>query len=153
MAQGKLSNRQKMINLMYLIFIAMLAMNIDQEVLRSFASINETLTDVSVQTKASNENLYNAVEKQNDAASVAKAKEVKQKVDSFVAYVEGIKNVIAIKAKSNDEALNYNVLESSDKLNKFFNLDLTILFLFNHSSSKICINLIPNFKQSSVFNL
>ena len=120
MAQGKLSNRQKMINLMYLIFIAMLAMNIDQEVLRSFASINETLTDVSVQTKASNENLYNAVEKQNDAASVAKAKEVKQKVDSFVAYVEGIKNVIAIKAKSNDEALNYNVLESSDKLNKLF---------------------------------
>ena len=33
MAGGKLSPRQKMINLMYLIFIAMLAMQMDKKVL------------------------------------------------------------------------------------------------------------------------
>ena len=33
MAGGKLSARQKMINLMYLVFIAMLAMNMSKEVL------------------------------------------------------------------------------------------------------------------------
>ena len=32
MSQGKLSPRQKMINLMYLIFIAMLALNMSKEV-------------------------------------------------------------------------------------------------------------------------
>ena len=35
MAGGKLSARQKMINLMYLIFIAMIALNMSKEVLIS----------------------------------------------------------------------------------------------------------------------
>ena len=45
MAKGKLSPRQKMINLMYLVFIAMLAMQIDQEIIRSFQDTNQSLTD------------------------------------------------------------------------------------------------------------
>ena len=40
MAGGKLSPRQKMINLMYLIFIAMLALNMSKEVLAAFG-LNE----------------------------------------------------------------------------------------------------------------
>ena len=44
MAQGKLSPRQRMINLMYLIFIAMLALNISVEVLSAFGVMNEKLT-------------------------------------------------------------------------------------------------------------
>jgi hypothetical protein len=40
MAGGKLSARQKMINLMYLVFIAMLAMNMSKEVLSAFGFMN-----------------------------------------------------------------------------------------------------------------
>ena len=36
MAGGKISARQKMINLMYLVFIAMMAMNMSKEVLTAF---------------------------------------------------------------------------------------------------------------------
>ena len=36
MAAGKLSPRQKMINFMYLVFIAMLAMKMSKEVLSAF---------------------------------------------------------------------------------------------------------------------
>ena len=36
MAGGKVSARQKMINLMYLVFIAMMAMNMSKEVLTAF---------------------------------------------------------------------------------------------------------------------
>ncbi len=43
MAGGKLSARQKMINLMYLVFIAMLALNMSKEVLSAFGSINSKL--------------------------------------------------------------------------------------------------------------
>ena len=43
MAGGKLSARQKMINLMYLVFIAMLALNMSKEVLSAFGSINTKL--------------------------------------------------------------------------------------------------------------
>jgi len=45
MASGKLSPRQKMINLMYLIFIAMLAMQMSKEVLSAFGYMNEKLTE------------------------------------------------------------------------------------------------------------
>jgi len=44
MAGGKLSPRQKMINLMYLVFIAMLALNMSKEVLTGFGIVNETVS-------------------------------------------------------------------------------------------------------------
>ena len=40
---GKLDSRQKMINMMYLVFIAMLALNISKEVLATIGVINEDL--------------------------------------------------------------------------------------------------------------
>ncbi len=45
MASGKLSARQKMINLMYLVFIAMLALNMSKEVLSAFGLMNERIED------------------------------------------------------------------------------------------------------------
>ena len=45
MAGAKLSPRQKMINLMYLIFIAMLALNMSKEVLGAFGLMNEKLVE------------------------------------------------------------------------------------------------------------
>jgi len=45
MAGNNLSPRQKMINLMYLIFIAMLALNMSKEVLSAFGLMNEKLTE------------------------------------------------------------------------------------------------------------
>ncbi|NLP58001.1 gliding motility protein GldM [Lutibacter sp. B1] len=61
MASGKLSPRQKMINLMYLIFIAMIAMQMSKEVLSAFGYMNEKLTDnnltATVKNTATLENL------------------------------------------------------------------------------------------------
>ncbi len=54
MAGGKLSARQKMINLMYLVFIAMLALNMSKEVLSAFGSINEKLVKANTGFEAKN---------------------------------------------------------------------------------------------------
>lgn len=43
MAGGKLTPRQKMINLMYLVFISMMALNLSPEVLSAFGAMNEKL--------------------------------------------------------------------------------------------------------------
>lgn len=51
MAGGKQSARQKMINLMYLVFIAMLALNMGKKVLSSFGYLNEKI-ESSNQTSA-----------------------------------------------------------------------------------------------------
>lgn len=47
MAGGKQTPRQKMINLMYLVFIAMMALNMSKEVLVAFGLINEDLTEAT----------------------------------------------------------------------------------------------------------
>ena len=64
MAGGKLSARQKMINLMYLIFISMLAMNMGKKVLSSFGRMNETfITSNQDATKANGSTLTNLATK------------------------------------------------------------------------------------------
>ena len=59
---GRLTGRQKMINLMYLVFIAMMALNVDREVLRSFESINTTLESTSKLTLDNNNTFYNQID-------------------------------------------------------------------------------------------
>lgn len=47
MAGGKQTPRQKMVNLMYLVFIAMMALNMSKEVLTAFGLINESLVEAN----------------------------------------------------------------------------------------------------------
>ncbi|MGB0892139.1 MAG: gliding motility protein GldM [Flavobacteriaceae bacterium] len=58
MAGGKMSGRQKMINLMYLVFIAMLAMNMSKEVLSAFGFMNEKLSENNISTTEKNKEAY-----------------------------------------------------------------------------------------------
>ena len=50
MAAGKQDSRQKMINMMYLVFIAMLALNISKEVLGTLGILNEEIEN-SIKSK------------------------------------------------------------------------------------------------------
>jgi len=61
MAGGKQTPRQKMINLMYLVFIAMLALNMSKEVLSAFGLMNEQFESSNKEASISNEGLYNAL--------------------------------------------------------------------------------------------
>ena len=54
MAGGKENARQKMINLMYLVFIAMLALNMSKEVLMTFGEIDREVTKSTKSLKESN---------------------------------------------------------------------------------------------------
>jgi hypothetical protein len=48
MGGAKESPRQKMINLMYLVFISMLALNMSKEVLSAFGMISEQVTENNI---------------------------------------------------------------------------------------------------------
>jgi len=61
MAGGKLTPRQKMINLMYLVFIAMMALNMSKEVLTAFGLMNEKFEASNQTAQLVNENLLNAM--------------------------------------------------------------------------------------------
>lgn len=58
MAQGKQTPRQKMINLMYLVFIAMMALNIDAEIIRSYYDSTKALNETRTLTERKNERIF-----------------------------------------------------------------------------------------------
>jgi gliding motility-associated protein GldM len=62
MAGGKLTPRQKMINLMYLVFIAMLALNMSKEVLSAFGLMNEKFESANTASKGNNEKLLGLID-------------------------------------------------------------------------------------------
>ncbi|MBU3821242.1 gliding motility protein GldM [Flavobacteriaceae bacterium XHP0103] len=123
MAAGNLSPRQKMINLMYLIFIAMLALNMSKEVLSAFGLMNQKMT-------ATNE----ATEQRNNAfiASLdVKASEQPEKYQKLKGDAASI-NVLAEDLDSHieelksrmvatvDDPTDYEVMDKGDYLDQHF---------------------------------
>ncbi|MCG2430748.1 gliding motility protein GldM [Aequorivita xiaoshiensis] len=129
MAGGKLSPRQRMINMMYLIFIAMMALNMSKEVLSAFGLLNERLTESNTAAEARNnafmENLASkAVEQPEQYGEVkAKAEQISQISDEFDAYIEGLKSEMMSTIKPEDVE-SYEMQDRSDFLDqKLFNGD------------------------------
>jgi len=97
MAGGKLSARQKMINLMYLVFIAMMAMNMSKEVLSAFGLMEAKFADSNTATTDRNVALLADLETKGEekpeefALPAQKAKQVSLISDKFFKYVETLK--------------------------------------------------------------
>ncbi|HAT80773.1 MAG TPA: gliding motility protein GldM, partial [Flavobacterium sp.] len=122
MAAGKLSPRQKMINLMYLVFIAMLALNIDKEVISAFGSINEKFENANSAAELSNSQLINSLDvKASEAGGEFKiASETAHKVASisknFYDYIGLLKGDILKDTKVDEESgkLPYESMDRGD---------------------------------------
>ena len=54
----RVSPRQKMINLMYVLLMAMLALNVSSDVLNGFTLVDESLSKSSINSGRQNETLY-----------------------------------------------------------------------------------------------
>ncbi len=141
MAGEKTNTRQKMINMMYLVFIAMLALNIDKEVLATIGVINEDLetsiqqlSDDNVIKYATIDNLQTQPEYQVVYPFVQDLKEIS---NNYVNYIKDLKNSILesdkegtsyvrdIKNKSNSDKPNqvmvdYQVMDKSGPLDELF---------------------------------
>lgn len=131
MAKGKLPPRQKMINLMYLVFIAMLAMQIDQEIIRSYQDTNQSLTDSRGLAEGKNkifkitlnEKAKNSPE--TFGAAQAQYTGMEAKADDLVAYIEDIKTQLKTEAgfdaSKEDVEDNFSALNNTEAgTNKFF---------------------------------
>ncbi len=97
MADSSLSPRQKMISLMYLVLIAMLALNMSKEVLSAFGLMEEKFTDANIVAKEANDKTLAALkqkaeEKPEDfKAAAGKAEQITQLSTKFYTYIEGLK--------------------------------------------------------------
>ncbi len=123
MAQGNLSPRQRMINLMYLIFIAMLALNIDKAVISSFGTTDEKYETANGKLDENNDLAYKnlAVKaSENNArygASNAKAIAIKNLSKDLNDYLDSLKNVL--KSTVADPS-DYEMMDKPDYLDEAF---------------------------------
>ncbi len=114
------STRQKMINLMYLVFIAMLALNVSTEVLNGFDLINDNLLKDIENASARNKQIYEEINTSynNNPEKTEKsyfgALEVKEQTDSLFNYIQSLK--IEIAKKSDGKDADINNLKSKDNL-------------------------------------
>jgi gliding motility-associated protein GldM len=105
MAGGKLSPRQQMINMMYLVLTALLALNVSKEILDSFITVNTGLenTKLSLNDKMTAQYAsFEAFAKENEAkygAAWNEAKKIKAAGAELISYVDSIKANVIIKAE------------------------------------------------------
>lgn len=111
MAGGKQTPRQKMINLMYLVFIAMLAMQIDQDIIRSYKDTNQSLTDTRIIVEKKNDDIFEKTLVAKAATSpesyqplLDQYKTLKAKTNDLVSYIDGLKNTMGTAAEYKPEA-------------------------------------------------
>ena len=97
MAGGKLTPRQKMINMMYLVLTALLALNVSKEIINAFVTVNESLEVSKTNIDNKNNNTYQQFQQlmQNDSMKYvdvnAKAQDVKKASDAMVKYIQELK--------------------------------------------------------------
>lgn len=102
MASGKITTRQKMINMMYLVLTAMLALNVSSEILKAFYKFEVSMESAGKNLDQANLKLLAAmdkeVEKQGDKAKpfAEKAHKAKAMADSFVLYIDELKGILLL---------------------------------------------------------
>lgn len=138
MAQGKQTPRQKMINLMYLVFIAMMALNIDAEIIRSYYDSTKALNETRTLTERKNEKIF---EKTLEAKAQqvpdtyaqpwADYKVLKSKVDALVLSAQGIKDVLKKESEFHDKDPNTGKeLDVSENFAALNNNEATMAYFF-----------------------
>ncbi|MFL2665809.1 MAG: hypothetical protein ACJ0NM_00260 [Flavobacteriaceae bacterium] len=97
---GKLDTRQKMINMMYLVFIAMLALNIGKEVLATLGVLNNDLESSITELEASSTSIYNNIESNSNSPdykiAASNVLEIKKDSDDYFDFIQKIKDSLIL---------------------------------------------------------
>ncbi|MCH1453620.1 MAG: gliding motility protein GldM [Flavobacteriaceae bacterium] len=127
MAGAKETPRQKLISLMYLVFITMLALNVSKEVLDGFGQMYEKISDANTRVDESNDNIFenikvNAEEKGGKwIGHLRTAKEIKEESDAFYDRITEIMTQITEKQREKDPELKeYAQMDKGEALDVIF---------------------------------
>ncbi|MCJ0741307.1 type IX secretion system motor protein PorM/GldM [Pedobacter montanisoli] len=101
MAGGKETARQKMIGIMYLVLLAMLALNVSDLVLKAFKNINDSLNtskenvNTSIQQLLRNYGDTKAKESSDNQVKFERAKKAQTIAGNLIKYIDGLQAEIA----------------------------------------------------------
>lgn len=123
MASGNISPRQKMINLMYLVFIAMLALTMSKEVLTAFGFFNEEFEATSATVQAKNTSSYAELDlKATDQPEKfgplkVKADRIKIISQDFYVYLDTLKSKVL---QGYEDKKDYQSMDKTDFIDEYF---------------------------------
>ena len=133
---GKTDTRQKMINMMYLVFIAMLALNISKEVLATLGILNNDLEYSIQELEASAEASLTIINNNSDKPNYESADfilNIRSISNDFYDHIENIKDSLMssnennylkeVAVKNRDSVItitDYQIMDKSQPLDKYF---------------------------------
>ena len=127
MAGAANSPRQRMINLMYLVFISMMALNMGKEVLGAFGLMNKKLQEANVRYQETNEATFAELERKEQEKpedykeALEQSCKVRDLSNEYYSYLEKLKDEVMSQAEDKED---YQVMDKSDFLDgRFFKTD------------------------------
>ena len=137
MAGAKQDTRQKMINMMYLVFIAMLALNISKEVLATLGLINDDISNATVDLIADSNEKYttfsNNINNEYYKVAAESTPQIQTVADEYYAYIETIKQQLIQSGENGyrraredkttgvvDTIVDYQTMDKSQYLDELF---------------------------------
>ena len=130
MAGGE-SPRQKMINMMYIVLIAMLALNVDTKVLKKFILINESFEATNSEKTVDNSNKVEAIRsavddsgnRKEDTRVLKLSESVREKSNALINSMGEIKSLIVEETGGKDPKTGIKGYKNIDFVYSYMNKD------------------------------
>ncbi len=140
--------RQKMINIMYLVLTALLALNVSSEILNAFKTVNGSLVKTNAVVNASTDKIFTSLnDKLNDPTTRAKAlvwqPRAKQAMDYAATannFIQGLKDEILKEAGGDPK--------DSSKSYKEDNLEIATRLMVKEGKGKQLLQVLTDFKKN-----
>lgn len=140
--------RQKMINMMYLVLTALLALNVSAEILNAFKTVNRSLENTNTTVNKSTETIMASLEqKMTEPATAEKARiwqpkalQIQGYAKTAYAYIQGLKDQILTKADGDPK--------KPEKSYKEDNLDITTRMMVDKGEGKKLLAKLEEFRKN-----
>ncbi|HEX8376931.1 MAG TPA: gliding motility protein GldM, partial [Pedobacter sp.] len=149
MAGGKESARQKMINIMYLVLLAMLALNVSDTILNAFKNINDSLIASSTNVESSVAQLMTSFENTKLKEQPDRARPVFEKAKEALRIGEELNKYIIDLKKQFTTAGNGIDVQTGDLVERS-NLDIATGIMINNKEGEKLKNKINETREKLV---
>jgi len=144
--------RQKMINMMYLVLTALLALNVSSEILNAFKTVNSSLEETNKVVNASTKDIMTSLEEKRHQDGTRARAEIwyphAEKVVSLTTdlnnYIQGLKDQILKEAGANFAAKDSNYRED--------NLDIPTRIMVDKGAGKELLQRLTNY-ESEIYKI
>jgi gliding motility-associated protein GldM len=135
MAGGRETTRQKMINIMYLVLLAMLALNVSDTILNAFKNINDSLVSSKTNVDTSIDQLFTSFQNTKLKDEPARARPIWDKANKAKAYADEL-NTYVQQLKDRFSKAGNGIDEETGDLVERANLDIAQGIMINQKEGQ-----------------